>query len=75
MIAISRDEKEKIAERFPNIHFVRTMRGDSKRHHYYMEEAPGPMRLLRKLRYGVEEAVKKGRGRNQPRKNWKRDRV
>ena len=73
MIAINRNEKDQISERYPNIHFVRTMKGDSKRHHYYMEESPGPMRLLKKIRYGIDEnEKKKGRGRNNTRKNWNR---
>ncbi len=63
MIAINKKEKDEISQRYPNVHMVRTMRADSKRHHYYMEEAPGPMRLLKKLRYGIEEAPRK-RGRN-----------
>lgn len=75
MIAINKDEKEQIQARFPNMRFVRTMRGDSKRHHYYMEESPGPMRFLRKIRYGIDEQPKKGRGRNNSRKNWNGKRV
>ena len=50
MIAINRDEKMTIEKVYPHIHFVRTMKHDSKRHHYYMEEAAGAMTLLRKLR-------------------------
>ena len=72
MIAINLREKEKIAERYPNIHFVRTMKGDSKRHHYYMEESPGPMRLLRKLRFEPDDQGRKGRGKNRTGKNRQR---
>lgn len=50
MIAISVSEKEIIHERYPNVHIVRTMKQDSKRHHYYMEESGNAMRLLRSLR-------------------------
>ncbi len=50
MIAITLSEKNTIRERFPNVHIVRTMRQDSKRHHYFMTEDPGPMNMLRKMR-------------------------
>lgn len=50
MILISRDEKQAVLEKFPNVHIVRTMKQDSKRHRYYMVEEPGPMRLIRKMR-------------------------
>ena len=47
MIAITLSEKEAIREKFPRVHIVRTMKSDSKRHHYYMVEEGAPMRLLR----------------------------
>ena len=50
MIAISLHEKEEILKQYPNVYITRTMKQDSKRHHYYMEEARGPMGLLRRLR-------------------------
>lgn len=50
MIAINKAEKEKIRERFPNVHIVRTMKQKSKRHRYYCEEAKGVMQLLKNLR-------------------------
>ena len=50
MIAITLSEKEAIREKFPRVHIVRTMKSDSKRHHYYMVEDGAPMRLLRSLR-------------------------
>lgn len=50
MVAITKDEKEAILKQYPKINIVRTMRQDSKRHHYYMEEAKGAMALLRRLR-------------------------
>lgn len=53
MIAISLAEKNAVREKYPNVHIVRTMKGDSKRHHYYMEEAGAPMRFLNSLR-GIE---------------------
>lgn len=61
MIAITASEKEAIREKFPNIHIVRTMKQDSKRHHYYMVEDGGPMKLLRSLR-GWERAHDKRKG-------------
>lgn len=50
MIAITAVEKKAISEKFPKVHIVRTMRQDSKRHHYYMEESGGAMRMLRSMR-------------------------
>lgn len=50
MIAVTKEEKEKIAERFPNVHIVRTMKKDSKRHHYYMEENRKAIRFLNHIR-------------------------
>jgi len=50
VIAITADEKKVIIEKYPRVHIVRTMKQDSKRHHYYMEEQSGPMKLLRSLR-------------------------
>lgn len=50
VIAITASEKEAIRKRFPRVHIVRTMKQDSHRHHYYMVEDSGPMRLLRNLR-------------------------
>lgn len=50
MIAISKQEKEVIAERFPKVHIVRTMKKKSKRHHYYCEESKGVMRYLEETR-------------------------
>lgn len=50
MIAISKEEKDVISERFPNVHIVRTMKQKSKRHHYYCEESKGVLRLLNEMR-------------------------
>ena len=52
MIAITKSEKEVIAERFPNVHIVRTAKQRSKRHHYYCEESKAVMRFLNKMRNG-----------------------
>lgn len=50
MIAITQKEKEIIAKEFPRVHITRTMKTDSSRHHYFMEEAGGAMRRIRELR-------------------------
>jgi len=50
MVAINAAEKEAISMRFPHIGIVRTMKQDSKRHHYYMEEDRAAMAMLRRLR-------------------------
>ena len=59
VIAITAEEKKVICKKYPQAHIVRTMKKDSKRHHYYMTEAGAPMRLLMSLR--GEEAPKVGR--------------
>lgn len=66
MILITRDEKQAVLEKFPNIHIVRTMKQDSKRHRYYMVEEPGPMRLIRKMR-GISEEKPKNKQRSRRR--------
>lgn len=50
MISITKEEKAKIVSKFPNVHIVRTMKQDSRRHHYYMAEERGPMRMLHAIR-------------------------
>lgn len=52
MIAITASEKEAVRVKFPNVHIVRTMKQDSKRHHYYCEESRGVMNLLHQMRTG-----------------------
>lgn len=58
MILISRDEKQAVLEKFPNVHIVRTCKQRSKRHRYYMVEESGPMRLIRKMRGLPEDKPK-----------------
>lgn len=60
MIAITANEKKAIIEKYPDAHIVRTMKQDSKRHRYYMEEVGAPMRYLNSLR-GIT-APKKNHG-------------
>lgn len=68
MIQISKEERMAIAEMFPDVHVVRTMKSDSKRHHYYCEEAPRVLRFLDRMRSrGViyeSGTQKKGGGRH-----------
>ena len=54
MIAITKEEKDMIRELYPNTHIVRTMKQKSKRHHYYCVEDRNVMRLLKKMREGVQ---------------------
>lgn len=55
MVSITKDEKIEICKLLPNAHIVRTMKQDSRRHHYYMEESMAAMRALRIVR-GEEES-------------------
>lgn len=50
LIKINAAEKQAISKKFPHVHIVRTMKSDSKRHHYYCEEQRDAMRFLRELR-------------------------
>lgn len=59
MIAITQKEKEIIAKEFPRVHITRTMKSDSGRHHYFMEESGGAMRRIRALR-GWDATNRKG---------------
>lgn len=68
MVEITQTEKKAIKERYPDVHIVRTMKQDSKRHHYYMTEDRKPMELLRKLRAEVEANTVKAGGNNGHRK-------
>lgn len=61
MISITTLEKDIIRREFPNVYIIRTMKGDSKRHHYYMTEEYAPMRLLRKIRGESETKNRHGK--------------
>lgn len=50
MVAITKDEKNKILERFPKAYIVRTMKQKSKRHHYFCEEYRPILRYLNRIR-------------------------
>ena len=69
MVSITAEEKKIIHEQYPDVHIVRTMKQDSKRHHYYMTEDKKPMKLLRKLREAECRYTVKGSGNNRPKKN------
>lgn len=68
MIAITISEKEAIRQRFPTVKIVRTMKQDSKRHHYYMEEQYAPMRYLMTLRGLDKKKPQRQRNKNAPKK-------
>lgn len=68
MVEITQFEKEAIKKRYPEVHIVRTMKQDSKRHHYYMTEDRKPMEMLRKMRAVYETDSMKGASNNGYRK-------
>jgi len=72
MVKISKAEKEEIVKLYPDVQLTRTMRQDSKRHHYYMVEQPGPMRVLRKIR-GIADPADGVRGNKGGRKGGNRN--
>ena len=47
---INKDEKEHLLKKFPKMHTVRTMKQDSKRHHYFMVEEPKYVAELKRMR-------------------------
>lgn len=50
IVLINKKEKELLSERFPKLTFVRTMKQDSKRGHYYCTEERAAMRMLNEIR-------------------------
>ena len=72
MIKITKAERDEIVARFPDVQLTRTMRQDSKRHHYYMVEQPGPMRVLRKMR-GIAEPNENRHRNKSGRKGWEKN--
>ncbi len=65
LVAVNKSEKQAISAALPKTQFARTMKQDSKRHHYYMVEEPGAMKMLRELRYADEfHGSGKRKGRN-----------
>lgn len=57
IVPITKSEKKELSERFPKSTFVRTMKQDSKRGHYYCVEEKNIMRALNDIRRGnvIEE--------------------
>lgn len=72
MVKISKAEKDEITKLYPDVQMTRTMKQDSKRHHYYMVEQPGPMRVLRKVR-GLNEPSDPARNNRNGRKGGNRN--
>ena len=64
MIEVSKREKEIIANAIPSVHYVRTMKRKSKRHHYYFEESAQVLKVLNRLRNKTHQkgGVKDGLG-------------
>jgi len=50
MVPVTKEEKEQLLKKYPDLSIARTMRQDSKRKHYFCEERPGAMAYLQKLR-------------------------
>lgn len=46
MISITKQEKDLLAKLFPHCKFPRTMKQDSKRHHYFCSENEEMMRAI-----------------------------
>lgn len=50
IVPITKEEKKELSERFPKASFVRTMKQDSKRGHYYCVEERNIMKYLNEIR-------------------------
>ena len=50
IVPINKEEKRELSERFPKATFVRTMKQDSKRGHYYCVEERNIMKYLNEIR-------------------------
>ncbi len=50
MIEINKAEKEAIVARYPDVHIVRTMVNDSRRHHYFCVEDRKILQFLNRFR-------------------------
>ena len=54
MVPVTKEEKEMLLGKYPDLCIARTMRQDSKRKHYFCEERPGAMAYLDRIRqHGV----------------------
>ena len=50
MVPITKEEKEMLLKKYPDLCIARTMKQDSKRKHYFCEERPGAMAYLDRVR-------------------------
>lgn len=50
MIGISKEERDALVERYPTAFVVRTMKSNSKRHRYYVEESRTIVKFIADLR-------------------------
>lgn len=50
IVPINKEEKALLSKKFPKMTFVRTMKQDSKRGHYYCTEERNVMRYLNEIR-------------------------
>lgn len=58
MIQITKAEKEKLVKLFPKCKFPRTMKQDSKRHHYFCTEREDLMRAIADSNSDAREFVR-----------------
>ncbi len=58
MIEISKDEKDKIRKQYPQVFVSRTMKQDSKRHHYRIEESDKYLELIADTNIRAAEILK-----------------
>lgn len=70
MVPVTKEEKEQLLKKYPDISIARTMRQDSKRKHYFCEERPGAMAYLQKLRQ--QGVIYTSEARNQDRRERRR---
>lgn len=59
MIQVNKAEKAALLTEFPDMKFVRTMKHDSKRGHYYCVESKQVVKFLE--RYHAERRIYRGR--------------
>lgn len=71
MVKIDAAEKAALLKKFPSLTFVRTMKKDSKRHHYYCAEEWHVMEYLRVLR-GEEPSKPRQQRKGGKQRNWRR---
>jgi len=58
VIQITKEEKQKLELLYPNYQYPRTMKQDSKRHHYYCTESEELMRAIADTNDRAAECVK-----------------